>query len=163
MKHDSRKLPRLMRGNSLYAPASFLGVLAAIAVPAYQDYTLRTRVHEGLTLASSLKTAVAESFAATGKWPRDLRELEFESAPRGKYVTFAAVNRGTVVIRYSATGGPALARAQLTLRPTVSREGDVIWSCGYTPDQGSDPASGGASPHATTVQPKHLPSTCRGG
>jgi type IV pilus assembly protein PilA len=151
-----------MRGNALYGPAVFIGIIAGISVPAYHDYTLRARVTEGLNLAAGVKAAVVEAYATTNKWPRDLRELKFESAPRGKYVTFAAVNNGTVVIRYSAAAGVPLARAQVTLRPTVSSQGDVVWSCGYTPDQGADPASGGASPHATTVAPKHLPLSCRG-
>ena len=162
MRSRSSNSPRRMRGNSLYGPATFLGILAATAIPAYQDYVMRSRVHEGLNLAASVKAAVAEAYATTGKWPRDLRALKFESVPRGKYVTFATVNQGTVVIRYSATAGQPLARAQLTLRPTVSPEGDVVWSCGYTRGVGSDPASGGASPHATTLAPKYLPSSCRG-
>jgi type IV pilus assembly protein PilA len=151
-----------MRGNALYGPAVFVGILAGISIPAYQDYTFRARVSEGLNLAGAVKAAVAESFATTGKWPRDLRELKFASVPRGKYVTFAALNRGTVVIRYSTSAGQPLARAQLTLRPSVTSEGAVVWSCGYTPDQGSDPQTGGAAPHATTVPAKYLPSTCRG-
>lgn len=151
-----------MRGSAQYAPTFFIGILAGIAVPAYQDYTLRARVTEGLNLAAGIKAAVAEAFAENGKWPRDLRELKFDSVPRGKYVTFAALNRGTVVIRYSAAAGPVLAHAQLTLRPTVTPQGDVVWSCGYSADQGADPATGAAPPHATTIAPKHLPSACRG-
>jgi type IV pilus assembly protein PilA len=152
-----------MRGNVLYAPTFFIGMLAAISIPAYQDYTLRSRVAEGLNLAASLKAAVAEAYATHGKWPRDLRELQFDSAPRGKYVTFAAVNRGTIVIRYSGTAGRALARKQLTVRPTVSPEGDVMWSCGYAPGLvGQDPPTGAASPHATNIEAKYLPQACRG-
>lgn len=154
---------RRMRGNVLYAPAFFIGVLAGISIPAYQDYTVRAHVAEGLNLAAALKAAVAEAYATTGKWPRDLRELQFDSAPRGQYVTFAAVNRGTIVIRYSGTGGRALAHKQLTLRPTVSPQGDVIWSCGYTRGvEGRDPPTGAASEHATNIEPKYLPSSCRG-
>jgi type IV pilus assembly protein PilA len=151
-----------MRGNLLLGPGFFVGLLAAIAIPAYHDYTLRARASEGLQLAGAVKASVAEAFASTGKWPRDLRELKYDQAPRGKYVMFVAVNRGTVVIRYSQAAGEQLARHQLTLRPTVNSEGDISWSCGYTADQGSDPDSGPASAHATDVSPKYLPSTCRG-
>jgi type IV pilus assembly protein PilA len=152
-----------MRGNVLYAPVFFIGVLAGISIPAYQDYTMRSRVTEGLNFAGALKAAVAEAYATSGKWPRDLRELQFDSVPRSTYVTFAAVNRGTIVIRYSGTAGRALAHKQLTVRPTVSPEGGVIWSCGYSPGLvGADPPTGGAAPHATNIEPRYLPKSCRG-
>ncbi|HUQ12016.1 MAG TPA: pilin [Steroidobacteraceae bacterium] len=151
------------QGNLLYAPAFIVGILAAIAIPAYQDYTLRSRVAEGLNLAASLKAAVAEAYATNGKWPRDLRELQFDSVPRGRYVTFAAVNHGTIVVRYSGAAGRALAHRQLTLRPTVSPQGDVLWNCGYAPGlAGEDPRTGSASPHATNIEAKYLPAACRG-
>jgi type IV pilus assembly protein PilA len=162
MSHRQPKLLRRMRGNSLYGPSVFVGIIAAIAIPAYQDYTMRSQVTEGLNLAASVKAAVAEHFAETGKWPRDLRELKFDSVPHDRYVTFAALNHGTVVIRYSSAAGVPLRRQTLTLRPTVGPNGDVIWSCGYMPEQGADPASGPAAPHATTIAPKYLPSACRG-
>ena len=162
MKNRPGTQRRRMRGNILLGPGFFVGIMAAIAIPAYHDYTLRSRVAEGLNLASSVKVSVAEAYAASGKWPRDLRELQYEKAPRSKYVTFVAVNQGTVVIRYSQAAGNPVARQQLTLRPTVTDDGDIVWSCGYTGDQGSDPDTGAASPHATSLAPKYLPSSCRG-
>lgn len=157
-----RKLLSRMRGNAQYFPVFLVGFLAAIVIPAYQDYTLRSQVTQGLDLASAVKIAVVEHFAATGQWPRDLRELKFDSVPRGPYVTFTALNHGTVVIRYSSAAGAPLRRQQVTVRPTVTPDGQVIWSCGYSPDMGVDPATGAASPHATTIPPKYLPSGCRG-
>jgi type IV pilus assembly protein PilA len=154
---------RRMRGNYFLGPSFVAGLLAAIAIPAYHDYTQRTKVAEGLNLAGTVKTSVAEFYITQGKWPRDLRELKFESVPRGKFVTFVAVNRGTVVIRYSQTAGNQLARQQLTLRPTVTPEGDVLWGCGYTSSPGSDPQSGASAELPTSVNPKYLPSMCRGG
>jgi type IV pilus assembly protein PilA len=154
---------RRMRGMYQFGPlVSLIGILAAIAIPAYHDYTLRSRVTEGLNLASAVKAAVAEYYATNDKWPRDLRELQFEQAPRGKYVTFVAVNHGTIVIRFSRAAGPQLDHQHLTLRPTISAQGDVIWNCGYGMEQGEDPSSGAASPHATTLAVKYLPRSCRG-
>ena len=151
-----------MRGNALYAPVVFIGTLAGIAVPAYHDYTLRARVIEGLNLAGSVKAAVAEFYAANGRWPRDLREMKFTEVPRGRYVVFAAANRGTVIIRYSLRAGTPIGGQQLTVRPTISPEGDVVWGCGYMPDPGVDPPTGAARPHATSIATKHLPQACRG-
>lgn len=154
---------RRMRGNYFLGPSFVLGILAAIAIPAYHDYTLRARVAEGLNLAGAVKVSVAEFYATQGKWPRDLRELKFESAPHGKWVTFVAVNRGTVVIRYRQSAGPQLANHQLTLRPTVTPQGDIVWGCGYTQSPGMDPKTGAASALSTDVLHKYLPSLCRGG
>ncbi len=154
---------RRMRGNYFLGPSFVVGILAAIAIPAYHDYTVRAKVTEGLNLAGSVKASVAEFYATQGKWPRDLRELKFESVPRGKYVTFVAVNRGTIVIRYSQTAGNPLGRQQLTLRPTVTPEGDVLWGCGYTRSPGLDPKTGASAELPTSLQPKYLPSMCRGG
>ena len=162
MNGSSTRLRRMRGNNIFFGPGMFAGILAAIAIPAYHDYQLRARVTEGLNLAGAVKAAVAEAYATNGKWPRDLRELQFEKAPRGEHVTFVAVNHGTVVIRYSRSAGTQLARQQLTLRPTVNAQGDILWSCGYTADQGSDPDSGAASPHATSLPPKYLPQSCRG-
>ena len=53
---------------------AIIGILAAIAIPAYQDYTIRAQVSEGLTLASDIKAGVAEYMAQTGDWPVDLAE-----------------------------------------------------------------------------------------
>jgi type IV pilus assembly protein PilA len=154
---------RRMRGNSfLWGPSPLVGILAAIAIPAYHDYTLRAKVTEGLNQAGAVKAAVAEFYATEGKWPRDLRELKFESVPRSRYVTFVAVNRGTVVIRYSQTAGALLARQHLTLRPTVTPQGDVVWGCGYMPSAGVDPKSGAAPEMPTSLKPKYLPKLCRG-
>lgn len=162
MKHRSPKLPGRMRGTYMMGPTFIIGMLAAIAIPAYHDYTLRARVTEGLNLASGVKAAVAESYATSHKWPRDLRALEYDKAPRGKYVTFVAVNNGTIVIRYSSAAGSQLQNQHLTLRPSLSADGAVIWSCGFTADAGVDPDSGPAAPHGTTLPPKYLPASCRG-
>ena len=59
---------------------AIIGILAAIAIPAYQDYTIRTQVSEGLTLAGDLKASIAEYMAQTGSWPADLIEAGGGSA-----------------------------------------------------------------------------------
>ena len=58
---------------------AIIGILAAIAIPAYQDYTIRAQVTEGLTLASDIKAGVAEYMAQTGSWPADLAEAGVSS------------------------------------------------------------------------------------
>src|ERR1700749_1206758 len=75
---------------------AIIGILAAIAIPAYQNYTIRAQVTEGLTLADGFKTAVAESYANTGNWP-DITGLPGLVASTGKYETSVTVNAGGVI------------------------------------------------------------------
>jgi|SRR5688572_9437896 len=161
---------------------AIIGILAAIAIPAYQDYTIRSQVTEGLSLAGSLKTAVAERYANTGVWPASLTELGIvdaggaETPPFGKYVSsvdlgpVAGGTFGTIIITYSAVA-PQQANAAIdtftvALQPYLSTNQDVIWRCGQAAvpaGTDTDPA-GNVSDDSlalTTVLPKYLPSACR--
>lgn len=144
---------------------AIIGILAAIAIPAYQDYTVRAQVSEGLTLASAVKASIAERFADTGVWPADLAALGITSAPSGKYVGSVTVAAGTISIVYDGvqanTNALPAGSNQLDLRPTISPNGDVIWNCGYKPETGGDPTSGASTANGTTLEGKYLPSNCR--
>ena len=159
---DDFARPRRMRGDILFGPLFTLGVLAAIAIPAYFDYTIRSQVIEGLNLASGVKAEVAESYAVNGVWPVDLKQAGLTGAPHGHYVTSVTVRNGTITIRFGGQANQSIARHQLTLRPTTTERGDVMWSCGYSPDLGVDPPKGAAAPHATNIERKFLPKACRG-
>jgi type IV pilus assembly protein PilA len=144
---------------------AIIGILAAIAIPAYQDYTIRSQVTEGLNLAADLKAAVAEQYAQTGAWPANNAAVGITAVKSGKYVSGVAIVTGTIQITYSNVA-PNIANANLNglilgLRPTTSLNGDVIWNCGYKASIGADPASGAAGANGTTVTAKYLPSTCR--
>ena len=129
---------------------AIIGILAAVALPAYQDYTVRARVTEGLVLAASAKLAVAEN-ASNGK--------EFVSgwtAPAAtNNVTSIGIDQGTglVTITYTATAGNGTivltptssgALAGLASSSTVPQGGSVSWSC-----------------TAGTLVPKFRPAQCR--
>src|ERR1700743_3273868 len=83
---------------------AIIGILAAIAIPAYQDYTIRSQITEGLNLASAVKTGVAEYYATTGAWPTALTgnavgSLGYTNAPSGKYVSSVNIpTAGTINI-----------------------------------------------------------------
>src|SRR2546421_650669 len=83
---------------------AIIGILAAIAIPAYQDYTIRSQVTEGLNLASSVKASVAEYYANNGTWPVGLvgaaPALGYTADPSGKYVADITVATGTITITY---------------------------------------------------------------
>jgi len=157
---------------------AIIGILAAIAIPAYQDYTIRSQVTEGLNLAASVKASVAEYYAQNGVWPPTLTELGMDPAnpPSGKYVDQVLVDVGTINIRYQHDA-PFQANANideqiLSIRPMISgvaaatSNGDVVWNCGTHAVVGVDPATGAAGADATTFtaannSAKYVPANCR--
>ena len=150
---------------------AIIGILAAIAIPAYQDYTIRAQVTEGLNLAGAVKAGVAESLANTGVWPADITAAGGDATklPQGKYVSQITVTGGTITITYSNAGGfqanGAINGMILTLQPFVSPNNDVVWACGYkaapTTASATAPGGGASTAIATTLLPKYLPSNCR--
>ncbi|HEU0224231.1 MAG TPA: pilin [Steroidobacteraceae bacterium] len=155
---------------------AIIGILAAIAIPAYQDYTIRSQVTEGLTLASDIKAGVAEYLAQTGSWPLGLTEVGLGSDAAGKasrYVAEIDVVTGTIQITYGRDANAKINEAttpgqsRLDLQPFVNPNGDVVWLCGNA----DAPASGDADPGdgvvstavATNVPDKYMPASCRSG
>src|SRR5579862_6153904 len=133
---------------------AIIGILAAIAIPAYQDYTIRSQVTEGLNLADAIKTSVAEYYANNGTWPTTLQGaspgLGYSADPFGKYVSDVTVLNGAINITYSGTA-PQQANANITggilsLVPKLSSNQDVIWICGNhtAAGLGTDPLTGPA-------------------
>jgi type IV secretory pathway VirB2 component (pilin) len=136
------------------------GILAAIAIPAYQDFTMRSQVMEGIVLASDAKAAVTNAYIRDGRWPADLAEAGLQPPPSAKYVLAVTVDHGTVNIEYGRAAHQSIAGHVLSLRPTLSGE-EVVWTCGYATATGSDPATGAAGAAATDVPEKLLPRMCR--
>ena len=144
---------------------AIIGILAAIAIPAYQDYLIRSQASEGLTMASAAKAAVSEFYANSGNWPGTNSEAGLGSSGSidGKYVSAITVAGGGITITYGNEANSKLATAnenQVGLTPGASVNGDVVWRCGY-----ADPPAGWGSDigtSATTSVPgKYLPSSCR--
>ncbi len=153
---------------------AIIGILAAIAIPAYQDYTIRSQVTEGLTLAGAVKTGVAESFAGTGNWPVGLDQAGGDDLvhPNGKYVTDIDVGTGTITITYGNDSNSAINGNFLLLRPMLSGNNDVVWLCGYytaaaTVTAGDIAAADGSGTDSddnvggTDIESKYLPQSCR--
>ena len=148
---------------------AIIGILAAIAIPAYQDYTIRTQASEGLTLASAAKAAVSEFYADNGAWPDDIGDgagdLGWDPAPAGKYVESITVEDGNIVILY-ASAVPAnenIWGTYLVLRPGATDNGDVVWHCGYAtyPANANVTVTNAVATNDTDILAKYLPSNCR--
>ena len=119
---------------------AIIGILAAIAIPAYQDYTIRAQVSEGMSLASGVRTAVSEFFQSTGGWPADNDEAGVAATITGNYVSQVTVGGSVITVTFGNGANPAIATGTLTLTGS-DRDGAVAWDCGGTIDQKYLPAS----------------------
>jgi type IV pilus assembly protein PilA len=149
---------------------AIIGILAAIAIPAYQDYTIRAQVSEGMNLAAAAKAAVAESFLNRGVAPatRTAAGMSPNAADTGgKYVDQVNVTNGVITIRYGgAEVNAQIAGQTLNIVPYVSQDNSVAWQCGAAivpvGAVGLMPgaAVGGGTLAGANFQ-KYLPSACR--
>jgi len=139
---------------------AIIGILAAIAIPAYQNYTIRSQVTEGLTLADGWKTAIAEYYANTGNWPT-VANLTGTVASIGKYETGVTVTTGGVVqVTYGNAANSKLSSLVLQLVPYTNANNDVLWQCGTATAPTSATIATGASSAGTTVSAQYLPTSC---
>jgi len=147
---------------------AIIGILAAIAIPAYQDYTIRSQVTEGLTLAAAAKAAVAESFSNKGVPPADRTAAGMTpnaTDTTGKYVTGIEVANGVVTIAYGNQVNKVITGKKVALTPYESVDLSVAWQCGTaTAPPGSLLGTAGGAPTTvgvTDLQSRYLPSACR--
>src|SRR5260221_625847 len=98
---------------------AIIGILAAIAIPAYQNYTIRAQVTEGLTLADGWKTAIAEYYANTGVMPAAITNLAGTCQSVGKYESSIVVSTGSIVVTYGGGANANLATASSNVLPIV--------------------------------------------
>ena len=110
---------------------AIIGILAAIAIPQYQDYTIRSRVTEGLNLASSLKTAVAETYQSTGNYPTTNAAAGAPDTVASKYVASVLISgSGLIDVTYLGTVGDSANTSGTIIRFTPSASsGAVDWVC----------------------------------
>jgi len=145
---------------------AIIGILAAIAIPAYQDYLIRSQVSEGLTMAAAAKAGVAEFYANKGAWPTNnsAAGLGVSSTIEGKYVSSIGIAGGGISVTYGHEANKTnLIGKKLVLQPGASANGDIIWKCGKAQDPSgwASAASAKGTAASTTVAGKYLPSSCR--
>jgi type IV pilus assembly protein PilA len=138
---------------------AIIGILAAIALPAYQDYTIRAKVSEGAISASALKVGVAEMFADSGEsgivaYAGEINDDQ--NSVTTEKITAVAIDNSTGAITITLGGIPQLGNGtdQLVYAPTINGSalsdensaGTIEWDCGT---------------NATNILPKYLPAECR--
>lgn len=126
---------------------AIIGILASIAIPAYQDYTIRTQVTEGLNLSAGAKNSISTYFADRGAWPVDNSEAGIAANTDivGTYVAQVTVTNGVIDVEYGGEAHTRINGMAIQLSPTTNA-GSVEWTC----------TSAGAE-----IADKHLPAACR--
>jgi len=125
---------------------AIIGILASVAISAYQDYTIRAQVSEGLTLSGGTKAAVSEYFMDRGVWPVDNNEAGVADKHDiiGKYTEHIEVEDNVIEIKYGYDAHTAIFDEKIKLT-ALDNTGSISWTC----------ASDGV------IQSMHLPAACR--
>nr|WP_101140055.1 pilin [Neisseria meningitidis] len=142
---------------------AIVGILAAVALPAYQDYTARAQVSEAILLAEGQKSAVTEYYLNHGKWPGDNSDagVATSSEIKGKYVEKVEVANGVITAEMKSSGVNKEIQGKKLSLWAKRQNGSVKWFCGQ-PVTRNDTATDVAAANGTDkIDTKHLPSTCR--
>ncbi|HEZ6596166.1 TPA: pilin [Neisseria meningitidis] len=144
---------------------AIVGILAAVALPAYQDYTARAQVSEAILLAEGQKSAVTEYYLNHGIWPANNNSAGVASSSKikGKYVKEVEVKNGVVTATMLSSGVNNEIQGKKLSLWAKRQDGSVKWFCGQPVTRAStatDAAANGTDA-AKKIDTKHLPSTCR--
>ncbi|HFA3366058.1 TPA: pilin [Neisseria gonorrhoeae] len=146
---------------------AIVGILAAVALPAYQDYTARAQVSEAILLAEGQKSAVTEYYLNNGEWPKDNASAGVASSPtdiKGKYVQKVEVNNGVVTAQMNPSGVNKEIQGKKLSLWAKRENGSVKWFCGQPVTRAAadaDTVTDDATAGNNKIDTKHLPSTCR--
>ncbi len=141
---------------------AIIGILAAIAIPSYQQYSTRAMVSEGLMLATGAETSVSERYTNTGSFPDTNADAGLAASINGNYVSSVQVTTGGVIVITYGNNLVGVAGSTLAMTPFVNANGDVIWQCGSSSMAPGLAMSASASPPANggTLQSKFRPNSC---
>jgi len=131
---------------------AIIAILAAIAIPAYQNYLIRTQVAEGMSISGGAQTGEAEFYSNAGHFPSAPGSAGLPTtatSTQGKYVSQVTAGTGVITAKYSHTApqkaNDAIDGKTLILSAVTSPDGSIHWACKTT----------------STIDPKYLPSSCR--
>jgi type IV pilus assembly protein PilA len=132
---------------------AIIGILAAVAIPSYQDYTARAQVTEGMSLTSQFKTPLAEYFADNGSFPPDIATLG-GGTTQGKYVasiTFTGVSGSSITVQSKFAAANVNSQIKSETFAIATTDGGKTWQCGKA----------GAAGASTSVAQNLVPAACR--
>ena len=130
---------------------AIIAILAAIAIPAYQNYLIRTQVSEGMSISGAAQTGEAEFYSNRGHWPTNPESAGLPANAKsttGKYVSQVAAGAGVITATFSKaspqSANDKISGQTLVLSAVLADDGSIHWTC-----------------TGSSVDPKYLPSSCR--
>lgn len=147
----------------LMVVVAIIGILATIALPAYQDYTVRAQMAEGITMTNAIKPKIIEFYDYKGRFPKNNEEAGLPDGKylMGNYVKSMDVENGAIHIKLGNKINSQLEGKTLTIRPQYVKESHITplaWLCG-----GSDVVDGmsAGGDNKTDIENRYLPAACR--
>ena len=142
---------------------AIIGILAALAIPAYQDYTIRAQVQEGVSLSVQARNAVTEVYMSTGAGADSRTEAGLSADAddtQGRYVQSVDIVDSEIIVTFGNDANRLITDSVLYLTPYVAEDGTtLIWRCGNAEAPDGDPLGGEDA--ATDLENAYLPQTCR--
>ena len=145
---------------------AIIGILASLAVSAYQTYTVRAQVAEGINMAAAAKVPITDAYTNDGTAPANRVAAGMTpdaTDTRGNYVRSVDIVNGRIDVTF---GGPRahqdIINETISLTPYETAGNTIIWRCGNQPvPSGSNRLEGGADHEAATLDARYLPTSCR--
>lgn len=148
---------------------AIIGILASLAITAYQTYTVRAQVSEGINMAAGAKAPVIDAFNMNGEPPATRVEAGMTALAtdtRGKYVSSVNIVDGRVDVTFGNDVHAEISGETVSFTPYLTVSGGIVWRCGNAGVPAANAVlltgNGTTSAHqAPTVPDRYLPTTCR--
>jgi type IV pilus assembly protein PilA len=149
---------------------AIIGILASIAIPAYQAYVVRAQVAEGINMAAHAKTPIMDAFLNDGEAPANRTQAGLSANATdtsGKYVSSVEIDNGTLVVTFGNESSAAIYGLTLTVTPYETADQGIVWRCGTAAAPaglsllGTSGGGNTAAYQAPTVPNQYLPASCR--
>ncbi len=144
---------------------AIIGILASLAVSAYQTYTVRAQVAEAISMGAGAKAPVVDAFSQDGEAPADRLAAGMSATPtdsRGMYVSQVVIDDGRVEVTMGNRAHADVNGDTISFTPYLTTSGGIVWRCGAAAAPGNGATlMPGTVYQATTILERYLPSTCR--